>query len=336
MGRGMFLRVGLLLVVGAGLLVGLAVFLSGGWLTPGRVYETYFRESVQGLSIGSSVKYRGVSLGDVTSIGLTGAVYGGGMATDPTDPQFQQVLVRFRVDTSKLGRIPDVAEAVAAGLRTRLASQGLTGLAYIELDFVPNAAPPQTLPWQPAYEFIPSVPSTFSQVQDAAQRLAARLEGLDIEGLVNNINGLAQDLRQKVAAADIDGALAAAKTLITELQTSLKQSDLPGVTADLRQTSQATREFLRGPQLQSVLANTANATAQLAAAAAKLGPLLAQVQGTVQRADGATADLSAELAGLLRNAAIAVANLRDTTETLRRDPGQVLFGAPPPPPGASR
>ena len=54
-----------LFVIGA-IVAGVAVLLiigSGRWLKPHVVMETYFNESVQGLDIGSKMKYRGVTIG---------------------------------------------------------------------------------------------------------------------------------------------------------------------------------------------------------------------------------------------------------------------------------
>ena len=92
---------------------------------------------MQGLEVGAPVKYRGVTIGRVTDIGLVSAEYGGRPADRESRRQtYRLVFVRFEVDTSKIGPVPETAEAVKLGLRARLASQGITGLSYIELDFV--------------------------------------------------------------------------------------------------------------------------------------------------------------------------------------------------------
>ena len=328
--RALYLRVGLLLIIGAGLLFGFVLFLSGGRFAKGQVFESYFRESVQGLVVGAAVKFRGVPVGDVTELALASAEYNDGPPDDSEATAYHQVVVRYRIDVSKLGRHPDIEAAVAAGLRARLATQGLTGLAYVELDFARNAAPPPALPWKPRYPIIPSVPSTLSQVSDAAQHLAARLDNLDIEGLVNSFSALGEDLRAQLRAADIPATVAASRDLLATLRETVQKADLPGLAADLRQTADSARALLQSPQLRRTLANAETATAQLAAASRELAPLLSEARGTVRRANDTTADLTADLATILRDAEAAVANLRDATETLRRDPGQVLFGAPPP------
>src|SRR5438552_5807474 len=62
-----------LFVIGAtvALVLLLLIVGSGRWFQSKTIIETYFNESVQGLDIGSKVKYRGVSVGEVTRIGFT-------------------------------------------------------------------------------------------------------------------------------------------------------------------------------------------------------------------------------------------------------------------------
>src|SRR5258707_6819472 len=53
----------------------LVVIGSGRWFQPKLTIETYFKESVQGLDIGSKLKYRGVTIGEVTRISFTYTKY---------------------------------------------------------------------------------------------------------------------------------------------------------------------------------------------------------------------------------------------------------------------
>lgn len=320
---GLYFRVGLLLLVGAALVVGFVLFLGTARFSNGRTYESYFRELVQGLSVGTEVKYRGVTLGAITGIGLTGEFYGGDQPIDPEDPLWQEVVVRYKIDISKLGRATELQTDIAAGLRARLAYQGVTGLSYLELDFVPTPPPMQHAPWTPRYEVIPTVPSTYRRIQDALQDVAQRLSHLDIEAVVANLKALIDELRAEVKESDLPGTVNAARDLLVTLQQEVKQADLPGLTAQLRAVAKSAQATLQGKELHDILANTDAATA-------KLSPLLAQAQRTLQRTDATTSDVTASLASILNNVQTTVDNLRDVSAQLRRDPSQLLFGAPPP------
>ena len=319
-----FLRVGLLILAGVGLLLGLIVFLTGERTHNGHAYETYFSESVEGLEVGAPVKYLGVTLGRVTKIGLVSAAYGEGQPEQLQRKMFREVYVRYLVSPKQVGRIPDTDTAVKSGLRARLAQQGLTGLSYIELDFVDASTyPPQTVPWQPQVDFIPSMPSVLSQVQDAAQTFLARLNKVNLDHLANSVDTLVSSLNGELKDGDLHQTLADMAGLITDLRGALTAADVPGLTADLRQTSGAARAVLQGPDLRRILADARRA-------AAGLPGLIASLRATASRAGNATANVQQAIGPLLRDATAAAANLRAVTEDLRRYPAQVLLGGPPP------
>ena len=149
-GRGAFLRVGLLILGCTAILIGAVVILGSNLFRGGTPFETYFRESVQGLQVGAPVKYLGVTLGQVTEIGLTSAVYGRDLPVDADRTGYRDVYVRFVIDVKRVGRVPDTQTAIVNGLRAKLASQGLTGLSYIELAFVnPAQYRPKPSPGSP-------------------------------------------------------------------------------------------------------------------------------------------------------------------------------------------
>lgn len=333
--RAAFFRVGLLIVLGLGAIIGLAIFLGGDRIRHGMFYETYFSETVQGLEVGAPVKFRGVTLGHVTEIGLVAAEYlkGDMQASTGGKSTSRLVFVRFEVDPKRVGSIPDIQASVANGLRARLASQGITGLSYLELDVVaPYRYPPLDVPWTPNAEYIPSMPSTLMQVQDAAQSILTKLQAIDTEALSNSLIGLLNDLREELAKGDVHATLAGAQTLLDTLNGAVKGADLPALTAELQSTLKGVNGMVNGPQLQQLLANASMASERLAQAAQKIGPLLSTTDTTVKHLDDGRADLLAQLAPILRDARAAVANLRETSEALRGYPAQTFFGGPPPRP----
>ena len=67
-----YYRVGVFVFSGIALVTIFVLVLVGGdFFTERRVFETYFDESVQGLSVGSAVSFRGVQIGSVSQIGLS-------------------------------------------------------------------------------------------------------------------------------------------------------------------------------------------------------------------------------------------------------------------------
>jgi paraquat-inducible protein B len=330
-GSGIYLRVGVLILGGVALLVSIIWFLGGAKISHGVLFESYFRESVQGMEVGSTVKYRGVTVGRVTDIGLVTTLYGQGRPIDIERQTYRLVFVRYVIDPGKFGRMPNTETAAKTGLRARLASQGLTGLTYIELDFVdPLQYPAESVPWTPRDTYIPSMPSTLSQVQDAAQQVLAKLNRVDIDKLADQVTALLGDVRTELATGDVHAVLAQADALLRTVKDTVKAADLPALTADAKRTSSSVRDVLAGPDVQRLIANASKAAEQLANTAARLQPLLASLQTTAQHAGNGTADVEQGLIPLLHDMQAVAQNLRELTESLRRYPAQVLDGQPPP------
>ncbi len=332
--RGTFLRVGLLVLVGIGAVLGIVLFLSGNNFSNGVELETYFRESVQGLDVGAPVNYLGVTLGRVAEIGLVTAEYGQGMPMDVRRTTYRLVYVRFIVNPRKIGRVlsqTDIENAVTAGLRAKVAAQGITGISYLSLDFVsPEQYPALAVPWKPEYPYIPSVPSAFAQVQTAAEQIATQLEQIDFKAIAQSLLGLTRTLQQQLTNGDAHQTLAAATALLDALQINLEKADLPALASSLRKTSDAAADVVRSEQLRQLLANTAAATGEFATAAKALPPLIAALSQTVDRTDAATAELQRRMTGILADLQATAGNLRDTTDELRSYPAGALFGGPPP------
>src|SRR6266498_4739363 len=91
-----------LFVIGAtvALVLLLLIVGSGRWFQSKTIIETYFNESVQGLDIGSKLKYRGVAIGEVTRIGFTYNKY---QLDQPMALRARYVLVESQLEPRLLG-----------------------------------------------------------------------------------------------------------------------------------------------------------------------------------------------------------------------------------------
>jgi ABC-type transporter Mla subunit MlaD len=333
--RAAFVRVGLLVVIGAAVLLGLVLLLGGPRFQRGVPCESYFSESVQGLEVGTAVKYRGVSVGVVNAIGLAGADYAPKTRADMRSDAARLVLVRYQLNARRVGGGFDAAQAAAAareGLRVRLAMQGITGVSYLELDFVdPALHPPMEVPWTPRDAYIPAIPSIIAQVQDAAQRFVARLDRVDIVALAASLQSLLVTVHDSVASGDVHATLDEVAGLMRDARAVLHEADVPGLTADLKHTSTSLRDVAASPDVHRALSSASEAADRLAAAAGRLGPLIAVLQSAARHADASTADVERSLPGILRDVRESAANLRSATDMLRDNPGLLLRTVPPPP-----
>ncbi|MDJ0386515.1 MlaD family protein [Roseomonas sp. E05] len=332
--RSLYVRVGALILVGLGLGLGFLLFLSGGGFgRQSMIFETYLRESVTGLEVGAPVRYRGVQVGQVSQVGLVNAEY------PPTNRNaameaFQLVLVRLALDTEKatMDDPAQVKQAVTRGLRARLATQGITGVAYIELDFVsPERFPERDLPWTPAYPVIPSIPSTVAQVQNAAEAILARIQQAPLEELLTDVTAVVSAVRGQVEDGDLAHTFTEAAATLGALRQAVTQSDIPAMVAELRGAAADLRALLGSAEAKAALASARTAADELRESLSRLPAVISALEQTARSARNTTQSTTADLVPLLRDLRATVSNLRDTTEALRRAPGQVLFGAPPPP-----
>src|SRR5438046_6606702 len=158
---------------------------------------SYFDESVQGLDVGSPVKFRGVTVGTVAEITI--ASYH--RHVQVTSNMYVEALVRLGLRT----RAPRSGEEfIDPRLRVQLASAGITGVRFIQPDFFdPERYPPPRLPFEPPWNYVPSVPSTLKSVEEAAIETLNRLPVLadrakdtltDMRKTLGSIDRLASDL----------------------------------------------------------------------------------------------------------------------------------------------
>ena len=343
-----YFKLGLFVVgaVVAGVIV-LVVIGSGRWFQPRLSIETYFNESVQGLDVGSKLKYRGVVIGEVKSIGFTYNKY---QQDKPMLQRDRYVLVEAQIQPKLIGGragAGDLTEQKSAnleiekGLRMRLAPQGITGTSYLEIDYVEPAPPTLDIDWSPDNVYIPSAPSTVTTVVNAAIDLLTRLHNMDIEGTINNLNTLLVTTNEKVAAVDTRDVSQRAARVLAKLETSLdnlatKHLSDQGVAllAELRATTAELRKTVASPALQKLPEDTAAAVARVRAILddPNVNASLAHLSQTLTRIDRIIGSGETDLTVTFDNLRQITDNLRDLTEEAKRYPANVIFGEPPKPP----
>ena len=135
------------------------------------VYRIHFPESVSGLAVGDSVKFRGIDVGTVKS-----------MIIDPDNSRLVIVDLRLRKETP-----------VKTDTRASLAMKGITGVVFIELSGGDSAA--KTLLAVTAQDQIPEIPSEktgLKAVLDELPKLVEKFSAIEnqVKKVVTNVGGL--------------------------------------------------------------------------------------------------------------------------------------------------
>lgn len=179
--------------VGSFLIAGFLLFNAALiWIGAARLFEhteryvTYFAESVQGLDVGSAVKFRGVPLGRVTEIRV---------APDGA-------LVEVRMEITQEFRL-------SPQMRATLASSGITGMTFVEIGLPPEGVTPSApkLSFTPQGSYIPSQRSFLTNLMGALTDISTQLRDTDLPGLVGDFRELANAINRRVAGPEVDHAL---------------------------------------------------------------------------------------------------------------------------------
>ena len=153
-----YFRLGLFVFAGfAAILALILVFGTGQLFKKTTMAETYIEQSITGLDVGAPVRFRGVKVGQVTFIGLSGALY---ESNEPFPERKEYVVVRMLIDGDE-EKLLGPTKQLPKDLRARVKSQGITGVNYVELDYVRDMNNYKSLPynWKPEYLVIDSLPS---------------------------------------------------------------------------------------------------------------------------------------------------------------------------------
>ncbi len=212
-----YYRLGIFVLLGAAALVALIlVFGARNLFDKTMTVETYIKESVQGLDVGAPVRFRGVRIGQVSYIGLSGNLYEKDI---PRAERKQYVVVRMHItrnDSTEEAR-EYLEKLVHDGLRAQIRGQGITGINYMELDFVRDHADLRELPyeWTPDYPVIPSQPSPVNILLDNVENALQNFNHLNLAETQKKLDLLLSSLNGMVAGTD--GKNGGLNTSVTEL-----------------------------------------------------------------------------------------------------------------------
>lgn len=315
-----YFKLGLFIICATVLLLSILVFFGLGALNKDKIMmESYFDESVQGLDIGSPLKFKGVKIGSVQRIRFVFNKY-----HDIKDVPFRYVLVEMALDPDSaiaLKSREDLKEAIWSevenGLRVRIAPQGLTGTDYLEMDYVnPRTNKPLPISWTPEYYYVPSAPSTIARLEETFENFSKLLRKIDDAGVdvaVQNINALLVVMRDAVKDANVPGL----------------SDNVNHLLADLRKTNEHLNEIMASKDAREALKNLGQTLANLKTGTENLPQTIADLRKLLREVNSLVSTQRDEVQGLLQQSKQVFENLNDLTGDAKRNPSRLFFGSPP-------
>lgn len=297
-------------------LTGLVVFGSGRMFKHVTQFVCFFPGTVNGLSVGAPVRFKGVEVGSVSDIRL----------------RFEETAISERAEVAKGVRIPvfieidadkitlqggkhdvrdpkRVRQLIDLGLRAQLNAQSMvTGLLFVQLDFFPDQPATFVLPPGAKEVEIPTVATTMEQVQSAAAEIIHKIEELHFDRLVKSANAMLDSINGVVSAPGL-------KQTIEVLPTTL--ANVNQAVLSLRELA-ARLDARQGPFFASLKGTTDQTGATLEQARLTLQ--------TVQTLVDPGSPLATQLTASLQEISSAARSLRLLADYLERNPSAVVRG----------
>jgi phospholipid/cholesterol/gamma-HCH transport system substrate-binding protein len=290
-------------VLGAVLVAGVLWLASGGAFQ--KKYDLYLaiaNESVAGLNLNAPVKYSGVDVGKVRKIWL-----------EPGNPEQANLFFVIEHGTP-------VKEDTVAVLKT----QGLTGIAYVELSGGSPDSPPLTATAGNKYPVIRTKPSLSTRLENVLTTVLAKLDSTS-----SNLNAMLSDENRAAFTGALTDIAAVARTIAARRDTLDA-----GIVSAARTFDNSARATARLEPVIDRISRGAEAVEkmgdQVARTSAGAGKTVDSVGADVKRF---TAETLPELERLLGELSVLTTSLRRLSEQTERDPRGLLFGRTPLPEG---
>jgi paraquat-inducible protein B len=267
----------------------------------------YFDESVNGLSVGAQVLYRGVRFGTVTKI-----------RTQVGTNRIAVYADMDRKELTGLGGEKDARHvletAIERGLRARLGLQSIvTGQLYVSLVILPDA-PATRVGFEPNLVEIPTAPTLLQQFVERVEKIMDAVQDLPWADLLRTTFETLEGMRDLSRSGDLQRTIRSAATAMNDLQRLVRQveRDTGPLLASLKSTSDATRTTVTdvGQDLQRT-------TKELRAALTEAGPLIASLRETSDTARGSVKDVTGDVRQLLADVRPLIGKLEATVESAR-------------------
>ena len=293
---GLFVTIGILIGVSAIVWVG-----ASKYFQEGTIFVTYFDESVQGLQIDSSVKYRGVDIGRVMKIGVA--------------PDNRLVEVVMKIEFSG-----NVVRDTVAKLRTA----GITGIVFVELE----RRKPEDIKLSPKIDFptrypvIQSLPSDIKQIFSAVDSIMEKIKQIDFKGISNQLIDTTKAVeifvggdRMKRILSNIEYTVANLESATDKVNDIMTEGIIEDVVAEAKDAIKEAKTVILRVKTEVNSLNVAETT----------GKANQLIENMNKKMNTAATEITVTSENLRR----VSETLENLMERLSADPSELIFSIPP-------
>ena len=316
--------VGLFVVCGLTISVLAIIWLGmSRYFEKGRFYATYFNESVQGLKKDSPVKYRGVSIGRVESIGVA------------PDSKLIQVVLKI-----------ESGQSLDQSIVAQLKNVGITGSMLVELDRKKRGELDQSavLSFPSEYPVVGSKPSEINRLLRGLDDVLNHFKSIDLQGISDKLKLTLDNANLIMVDADVKGISMKLQSSLTSADQILKSRKWATILGSVDHAAKSLDDLMgkAGNSLGQVdrtlvridgfVAKNEESVSEvvldLKKAMVNTNHLLEKSAALITTTDDAMNRLKAQLLLSAQNLERATDHLNRFLETLSDSPSQLIFGEP--------
>lgn len=307
--------IGIFVILGFGLIVGTIIWLGKTqFLEDTKLYVTYFDGSVEGLEIGSAVKYLGVPVGTIHRVKVA--------------PDGKMVEIVMKIDQTL---------QVDSNLRVKAELAGLAGGKFLQLNY-PTSSDMMTaypkLSFAPEYDLIRSTPSGIEEIEIAMKEVMNNLRLLQVSEISNETLRFLESASYFFENEDLFTIITRLNDAAIKLDNILLKADSSKFIANIENTSY---KLLETSDKLLDFGNKLNKQLVDLQLTQKVDRTFAQFDTTIYGARNFINVLGHRTEDILFTLNETLFQLQNTNKELRKairaytdNPGQLLLSEPPP------
>ncbi|MDP2643451.1 MAG: MlaD family protein [Desulfobacterales bacterium] len=318
--------VGLFVIIGIAIAVATIIWVGmSHYFEKGHYYAAYFDESVQGLDKDSPVKFRGVSIGRVQSIGVA------------PDAKLIRVILKIETDLE-----------LEKNIYAQLKSVGITGIMFVELERMQPGEPDRSpkINFESRYPVIATRSSDISKIIKGIDGLITQFRRLDFAAVTENLTATLDKIDRNIDDIRIKEISERLRSTLDSAEKIMSRPKWDGMAEAVASAGQSVSTFAQNAdrtvsrmdqsleRLDKIFVENEKglkeAIEQFKITMTSSNQMLKSGIDLIQNADAKLSSLERNLTVTLQNLESASENLNRYLERIADQPAQLLFGNPPP------